>query len=381
MLNRREFSMLSVLFGSGLIPISSFSNSAKPFLILIELSGANDGLNTVIPYSNDRYYGLRPNIAIHEKELLKLDDNQALHPSLGTMMNLYNRGSLKILQNVGYPNQIQSHFRSMEVWERGGDGRLNRQNGWLVDDIQTQLNNIYDANGIYLGGTRDIFAGGNAWFLGPDFHHSIRARKKIKQIDESNSRLNLLQQLTNKRKINSEILDLISKKFVNAQKMSVRGGKVGKQLKTVCNLLSAEIIFPVFKVKHGSFDTHIRQKSVHQKLLRDLDLAITDLVYNIKRIGLWDECLIMTYSEFGRRVRENGAQGTDHGTAAPHFLIGGHVTSGVFGGIPDLEHLTNNDLRFSIDFRAVYEAVLRNHFKLDKNSFSEFKRPELLFSA
>ena len=147
-------------------------------------------------------------------------------------------------------------------------------------------------------------------------------------------------------------------------------------MRTVCNLISANVQIPVFKVTLGSFDTHVNQRNQHRNLLRELDEALTDTVAALKRIGVWDRVSIITYSEFGRRVAENGARGTDHGTAAPHFYLSGNVRGGIHGGMADLEKLKKGDLIFKTDYRSVFEFALRHHLRIEQNIFSEFRSIE-----
>ena len=141
----------------------------------------------------------------------------------------------------------------------------------------------------------------------------------------------------------------------------------------VCNLIEAGVNIPVFKVALGSFDTHESQFWRHRDLLRDLDESLSDTCKALKKIGVWENTIIMTYSEFGRRAKENGSRGTDHGMAAPHFLIGGKINGGIDGQNPDLTKLNKNNLEYSIDYRSLYEFVLRTHFNLDKNPFEKYK--------
>ena len=147
-------------------------------------------------------------------------------------------------------------------------------------------------------------------------------------------------------------------------------------MRTVCNLISANVQIPVFKVTLGSFDTHVNQRNQHRNLLLELDEALTDTVAALKRIGVWDKVAIVTYSEFGRRVAENGARGTDHGTAAPHFYLSGNVRGGIHGGMADLEKLKKGDLIFKTDYRSVFEFALRHHLRIEQNIFSGFRSIE-----
>ena len=366
---------LAVFLGVGALPAFALNGNSRRVLILIELQGANDGLNTVIPYSNDRYYSLRPNIGIEKTKVLDLNGEQGLHPSLSGVRDLYEQGAVKIFQNVGYPNQIQSHFRSIEVWERGGDGSGNGRDGWFVNAARSStLNHKYEAPGIYLGGTPDIFYGGTGYLGSVSFSDSGH-RSRDSMLEQSDDVPSMLSRISRKRQDDLEKNERISKKLKNAQRIAFGGSSLANQLGRVCELLSADVRAPVFKVSIGSFDTHAGQNNTHRKLLKALDHAISKTVATLDSLGIWDEVAIMTYSEFGRRAKENGARGTDHGTAAPHFLISKSLGSGIVGGIPDLERLKNGDLQFQIDYRAMYNYVLTKNFALAANPFDEYGLP------
>ena len=380
-MDRREFCLNAFLASAALSAprICCASGDIDGHIILVELTGANDGLNTVIPVKNDRYYSLRPEIGVNRHDVLSLDDDQGLHPSLRGIRSLYETGDLRIFQNVGYPEQIQSHFRSIEIWERGGDGRANGRKGWLVKQLAELGVERFDAPGIYLGGTGNIFAGGQH-YLGP---HSIgqilSSENQDASIDKSSVSVKnpLLASIQRSQANHNRRASSISSKLQTDKTMfRIRGKHLGGQLRTVCDLISANVQIPVFKVTLGSFDTHVNQRNQHRNLLRELDEALTDTVAALKRIGVWDKVAIMTYSEFGRRVAENGARGTDHGTAAPHFYLSGNVRGGIHGGMADLEKLKKGDLIFKTDYRSVFEFALRHHLKIDQNIFSGFRSIE-----
>ena len=377
-MNRREFCLNTIIGSAALLSNKLYANPSATdrHIILVELTGANDGLNTVVPFKNDRYYALRPEIGIQREDILALDDEQGLHPSLRGIRSLYESGDLKIFQNVGYPEQIQSHFRSIEIWERGGDGRGNGREGWLVKQLSDLRPDSFDAPGIYLGGTGNIFAGG-ASYLGP---HSIgkilssndqgASEHQVPSVPK-NSLLSSIQQSQTRH--NSRVLSISSKLRADSSSFSIRGRQLGSQLRTVCSLISAGIQIPVFKVTLGSFDTHVNQRNQHRDLLRELDEALSDTVAALKRVGVWDKVAIITYSEFGRRAAENGSRGTDHGTAAPHLFLSGDVDGGIHGGMADLERLHKGDLVFKTDYRSVFEFALRHHLKIEQNIFSDFR--------
>ena len=375
--NFNSFLFLASLFS--LYPnILKSSTLRGKSLVLIELQGANDGLNTVIPYNDPYYYKLRPNIAIKKKEILTIDENTGLHFSMEGLAKLYENGELKVIQNLGYPQPVLSHFRSIELWETGGDGFLKGRDGWLIPSLENLSKNIkLDAKAIHLDAPSGIFKGGLDGYLGPnsiDYNPSELESRDTTIPSFGNKNIGLLGELIKQRKENQENIKSMKNKL-NKSKSNFRIGRgaLGSQLSQVANLLDADVNIPVFKVSMGSFDTHIDQFWKHRKLLRELSEGISDFVQSLKRMGLWDDTLIMTYSEFGRRANENGSRGTDHGMAAPHFLLGGSIKGGIYGGELDFNKLKNNNLDFQVDYRSLYNFILTNHFNLTKNPFSKFK--------
>ena len=378
---RQSLSFFGTTSLFSLLPFSHLNAAMNSkYLILVELQGANDGLNTVIPFGDRSYYKLRPTISIPKKDILTISENVGLHFSLKGLAKIYETGELKIVQNLGYPNPVLSHFRSIELWETGGDGKTKGRNGWLNDSlnvIENQSN--LDGKAIYLDQSGDVFRGGLDGFYGPNsigFEAAeLEARDQTVPVPEN---FGLLADLIQGRKQNSEKLKQIQSKLSGANRFSSLGrGNLGAQLSKVCNILAKGINIPVLKVAIGSFDTHSEQFWRHRDLLRELDESLSDAARALRDIGIWDDTIIMTYSEFGRRAAENGSRGTDHGMAAPHFLMGGKLKGGFVGQLPNLGRLRNNNLEFEIDYRTVYEMVLREHFGLNDNPFKKFKNKDL----
>ena len=377
--SRREFLSLAgytFLFSS--FPSITRASTKKRILILVELQGANDGLNTVIPLNQDYYYRLRPTIGIEKNRILNISKENGLHYSLKNIAKNYENGNVKIIQNLGYPHPVLSHFRSIDIWETGGDGKKQFRNGWLVDSLNKYSKKIgLDAKAMFLDNSNSIFRGGLDGFIGPNAiglePEEIEVRDTIVPVDDRKN-FGLLNEILNKRKQNSDLLkNLISKFSKVKNRYSFGGGQLGAQLSNVCNLIASNIYIPVYKVALGSFDTHNNQQNTHRRLLRDLDKSLSSTINALKEIGVWKETLIMTYSEFGRRANENGSRGTDHGMAAPHFILGGNIKGGIVGEYNDLSKLWNNNINYKIDYRSLYEFVLREHFNLKNNPFSKFE--------
>ena len=386
-MQRRDF-----LAGIGLglsIPLAPWSlaqasRSSSRRLILVELSGANDGLNTVVPFGDDRYYSLRPSIGLERSDLITLNDWQGLHSELAPLMTSWNDGDLAIVQGLGYPGQNRSHFKSIALWETGGDGSGAGRTGWLTDDILSLGNTNFDAHGISLDGGMGVFSSGDGTWISLTSLHLLRSLSASTNTFEFSGSTNgnpALGLLLDRANSLDTAMANISAKMANVQttrNFSIQGRDLGRQLGIALQLIAHEIDTPVLKVQLSGFDTHEYQRGNHEDLLNDLAQALAGLRRGLKSIGQWDNTLVMTYSEFGRRAEENQSEGTDHGTAAPHFVMGGRVNGGLWGDHPDLGQLDDGDMRYTMDYRTLYDAVLANWFRLSDNRFSDKRDNRLI---
>jgi len=356
------------------------TKSVSKFLILVELQGANDGLNTVVPYGSNLYRSLRPSLAIETKELLKLDNYIGLHPSLHNIAKLYETGDCKIVQGLGYPHPNLSHFRSIELWERGGDGNSSSGKGWLIEPLEVLARDLsFDAKAMFLDGAGDIFAGNkNGYLSSSDLELMISTDIQEDSTQISGSSNPLISELIQSRDKNRDILNGLKKKLKDVEGHQLLGGDFQRQMEIIYTLIERGLNIPVFKVSLSGFDTHGSQYWIHKNLLKELDSGIGHLVRKLKQLGVWNDTIIMTYSEFGRRAKENGSEGTDHGMAAPHFVLGGGIKGGIYGEYPQLGKLESNNLMFSMDYRSVYNFVLSEHFGLKKNPFSHYSYSEMV---
>ena len=353
--------------------LSLASKTNSKFLILVELDGANDGLNTVVPYGSKLYKKLRAQLAIEDKDILKLDNFVGLNPSLKQIARLYEQGECKVVQGLGYPHPNLSHFRSIELWERGGDGKSNGKSGWLIEPLEVLSKDLsLDAKAMFLDNAGNIFSGGLNGYLSFQDLKLISATDvtptETKSLKSDNP---LIGELIQSRDENRELLAGLKSKLGRFNG-STNSSDIRSQMKTVCDLIGRGLNIPVFKVSIGSFDTHESQFWTHKHLLEQLDRAIGQTATDLKRMGVWDETIIMTYSEFGRRAKENGSEGTDHGMAAPHFVIGGGIQGGIYGDYPQLDQLEKDNLIYSMDYRSVYNFVLSEHFGLTDNPFKTY---------
>lgn len=348
-------------------------------LILIELSGANDGLNTVIPASDPRYEELRPTIGIERNRRATLDADFALNQAMRSMMSGWDRGEMAIVHGLGYPGANRSHFKSIAIWETGGDGNRSGRQGWLTEDIEGLVGaDMIDAHGISLGGGMGVFTSPSGMWM------TMTSAKQFQNADPLKLAANAteneaLSLLMDRAHTLDGAMQSVSAKMrrMRSRNYNIDGGEIGSQLGHIASLIDAGVDTPVFKAQISGFDTHENQTWRHRSLLEDLSQSISGLRRALKRMDQWDNTLIMTYSEFGRRAHENESNGTDHGTAAPHFLLGGAVAGGLYGQHPDLNKLQDGDMEFTMDYRALYQAVLGDWFAVQPNRFSSFKDDRL----
>ena len=384
-MNRRE--LITAILAGMSIPLAPLELAAASTrngrrLILVELSGANDGLNTLVPIKDERYRELRPKIGLLKHEVFDLGQGLALHSAMEPLDAAWQAGDMAVLQGLGYPGQNRSHFKSIAIWETGGDGNKSGKTGWLTEDIEGVAGaEQLDAHGISLDGGMGVFTSpSGVWLSMTSMAQFSNLRTKvetIKTVDSKNPALSLV--LDRGRALDASMRS-ISKKIGNSRyqsPMRINAGDFGKQVSMAASLIDAGIDAPVLKLKINGFDTHENQAWRHRALLRNLAKGLSGLRKALKRSGHWEDTLVMTYSEFGRRALENESGGTDHGTAAPHFLMSGALDGGIWGIHPDLGDINEGDVSYTMDYRVVYDRVLADWFSLDQNRFSKFRSDSL----
>lgn len=366
-------------------------------LVVLQLAGGNDGLNTVVPFENDRYYAARPRIAVAKKDVLRINDEIGLNPEAAGLKSLYDDGLMSIVQGVGYPNPNRSHFVATDIWSTG-DPTEAMHSGWIgrYFDCSCKGTDRPDPKrGIAITPEAPLAMQGNRFapvsfaspneltWRGPgargrgmDAFEELNkasgqgAAKDGAPTDESSALAYLQRAAMDARTSADEIQAAAG---AGGQARRGRGGRgrrnnaLENDLQMVRRMIRAGLETSVYYVSLGGFDTHANQPGRHNGLMRQLADALKEFVAGLKKDGLLDRVLVMTFSEFGRRVAENGSQGTDHGAAAPLFVIGGGVKPGVHGAHPSLESskLDNGDLKWTTDFRSVYAAVLNDWLKAD----------------
>ena len=388
-LNRREL-IRSIVAGMAIplapIGIASAAQRTGRRLILVELSGANDGLNTVIPINDARYFEIRPNIALSKDKVFDIGNDLALNSELRPLDPALQSGDMAVIQGLGYPGQNRSHFKSIALWETGGDGSQAGKNGWLTEDIEGMTgSDKLDAHGISLDGGMGVFLSSSGVWLSMtslnQFSSLSATTEKLASNTQANSANPALSMIMDRgNALNNSMASISSKiKRLNRHRdIRYDAGEFGRQAAMAAQLIDAGIDAPVLKIKLDGFDTHEHQIWRHPNLLRDLGRGLAGLRKSLIRSGHWESTLIMTYSEFGRRALENESEGTDHGTAAPHFMLSGAIKGGIWGVHPDLGDLVEGDMKFTMDYRSVYASILSDWFKIPLNRFSEYSNENLL---
>jgi len=358
----------------GLASASNYGN----LLILIELKGGNDGLNTVIPYADPMYASLRPTIGIKREQVVQLDDRSGLHPSLRALMPMWQAKELAIVQGMGYPQPNLSHFRSIEIWNTASRSDEYLRDGWLSRAFaEHAVPTGFDADGVIVGsaelgplagGARAVTLTNPAQFL----RDASLASANAAQV--SNPALAHVLRVENDIVKAADGLRPRQGQYV--LKTPMPQGAFGNVVKTALQVVAAAdsptgVPQPgrgvaVLRLTLNGFDTHQNQPGQQANLLRQLADGMMALRAGLTELNRWQSTMIVTYAEFGRRPRENQSSGTDHGTVAPHFVAGGRVKGGMYGDVPRLDRLDGNgNLPFAVDFRDVYATVLQRWWGLN----------------
>jgi len=367
-------------------------------LVVLQMAGGNDGINTLVPFGDDAYYRARPKIGLPANQILRISDYAGLHPQLTGIRDLYGLGNLGLIQGVGYPNPNRSHFRSTEIWQTASDAERNETEGWLGRYFDNCCKGADPTVGVAIGNqTPQAFASPNPQgvaFSNPEqfrymsdaasdpnsanmfvremntpdqevegtIHGAVSDNSggTIGMIDgagnNSGSTVEFLQRTALGAQMSSDKILAITRKTKSS--VDYPHTQLGNSLNLVSRLIAGGLPTRVYYVSQGGFDTHANQLPTHDRLMTDLNGSLSSFVKDLKAQGNFDRVLMISFSEFGRRVAENASGGTDHGAAAPLFVLGGGVKPGLFGAYPSLTNLYQGDLRFSTDFRSVYATAL-----------------------
>lgn len=381
-------------------PTSERAGARDTILVVVQLTGGNDGLNTVIPFRDDAYARARPTLRQQANQVQRVNDDIGLHPAMNAMANLLQENALGIVQGVGYPNPSQSHFRSMDIWQAGSIAR-DLPEGW----IGKALRGVPGAASFHLANTNESapLALTGAPVRVPsitsleDFQVRIEAsssqdRQRLRSVIEGAASSDLAQ-VTGQ----PSLLEFVQRTATNTYASSRRLQEIGRNyqprvpypntplgnhLRLAAQLIDGGLGARLFYTSIDGFDTHAAQALAHTNLLRTLSDAVSAFYRDLAARGHGNRVLTMTFSEFGRRVHENGSRGTDHGAAAPMFLIGGRVRSGLVGAHPNLTEADADNLRHHTDFRQVYAAILDRWLGISSRQVlgGEFQHPEIFRS-
>jgi uncharacterized protein (DUF1501 family) len=353
-------------------PLANQAGARDTILVVVQLTGGNDGLNTVIPFRDEHYRRLRPTLAQPEARIRRLNDSIGLHPSMNALADLLQDNSLCVVQGVGYPNPSQSHFRSMDIWQAGSTAeRLGE--GW----IGRALRGVPGAMSFHLARANEPapLALTGAPVRVPSITSLADFQLRVAPANNVDGRRqrSLIEQAATPAPGQPGLLDFVRRTSVNTYESSRRLQEIGRtyqprvpypntqlanHLRLAAQLIDGGLGARLFYVSIDGFDTHAAQAQAHANLLREVSDAMSAFYRDMAARGHRDRILMMTFSEFGRRARENGSQGTDHGAAAPVLLVGGRVRAGLVGDHPSLADLQAGNLRFHTDFRQVYAAIL-----------------------
>lgn len=344
---------------------------ADRILILIELKGGNDGLNTVVPYADNAYYQLRNSIAIKREEVIRIDSRVGLHPELRGLLPMWQNNELAIVQGVGYPQPNLSHFRSIEIWETASRSNEYLDDGWVARAMKAGYSGRanFTIEGVLIG-VNDLgpLAGARAVALRDPQTFVNQSRLAGPVSGSGNAALQHVLRV--EADVNRAAEGLRAEKFNFSTVFPP--GQFGSSVGATAQVLASQIGksgVPVIALTLGSFDTHQNQPGAHANLLQQLGLGMAALREALIELGLWDRTLVMSFSEFGRRPRQNNSNGTDHGTVAPHFVAGGAVRGGLYGETPDLNRLDNTqNLIYTTDFRQLYTTVARDWWGVNPES-------------
>ena len=380
-IKRKEFLQIGSLATASFMLPKFLKAFEKPMMVppgnkvvvVIQFSGGNDGLNTVIPVRNDIYYKERPRLGIAKDKAISVTDEVGLNPALEAFKSLYDDGSLGILNSVGYPNPDRSHFRSMDIWHSASASNEYVNTGWVgryLDaqckgcDKPTQAMELDDVLSLALKGEQSK----GLAFKDPKKLYNTSNGKFLKEVSANHQQgeetIDYLYKTMSETISSADYIYQQSKAHPSAE--SYPNTSLGKDLKTIASLIFSDINTKVYYVSLGSFDTHVNQEGQQKRLFTELNDAVKAFTSDLKKNNRFNDVLMMTFSEFGRRVSQNASGGTDHGTANNMFFIsGGLKQKGVLNAMPDLSDLNEGDLKHKVDFKNVYATVLNKWLGAD----------------
>lgn len=357
-------------------------------LIILQLSGGNDGLNTVIPVRNDIYYRSRPHLGIEKAKTALITEEVGLHPALAGLKGLYDDGSLGILSSVGYPNPDRSHFRSMDIWQTASDSRQFLSTGWLgryldaqcsgcekptqvleIDDVVSLALKGEQIKGMALKDPRRLYTASHENYFRDIVaaHQGAATGRSAAGVHTAEQPVDYLYKTMAETLSGADYIFEQSK--LRPSSAAYPATELGRNLHTIASLILSDINTRVYYLSLGSFDTHVNQAAQQQRLFTELNDAVSAFAADMKANHRFEDSLLVTFSEFGRRVAQNASGGTDHGTANTMFMIGGGLQQkGLINSLPDLDNLAEGDLKYQVDFKDVYATLLHKWLGADDKS-------------
>ena len=352
-------------------PLPGLPGGDDRVLLLVNLQGGNDGLNAVVPHGNPLYYQMRPSLAIAQGDVLAIDAQTGFNPKMRALKAMYDKGMVAVVQSVGYPDPDHSHFRSTEIWQTAAPDRY-EHTGWLgryLDQAQLPKENLF--NGVALAqvlpealisSTIDVPSVAQLGGYGLVSDRSAIAKHTYTELVTDNRfpfrspYLGHVAEIEDHAQRGSEELPKLLAGYKTDA--SYPATPLGRSLALAAQIVGSKLGTRVLYVQHGSFDTHVSQQATQDRLLSEFSDAVAAFYDDLAAHGNDKRVLSLTFSEFGRRIAENGSRGTDHGEASPLFMIGGGVKGGLYGDAPDLSATNMGNVRFTTDFRSVYATVL-----------------------
>lgn len=340
-------------------------------LVLVELKGGNDGLNTLVPYAEPAYHQARSGLAVARDRVLQLDEHVGLHPALEPIMESWKARDLAILQGVGYPYPNRSHFRSIEIWDTASAASQTLSEGWLAQAFagvkrpaDRRIDSVVIDNNALPATGGDLHT-----IVMQDAENFINQAKAMREMGTPQAANPALAHIMKVRAETHAASLGLAERMKGAPSPAKPYGEdfFARQLELATRILLARVPVLAVKVALGGFDTHAGQRDQHERLLGQLGRGLANLRHNLIAGDRWNDVLVMSYSEFGRRLKPNASGGTDHGAAAPHFVMGGAVRGGLHGAYPSLTDLQDGDLKHAIDFRNVFGTVARKWWGLNRD--------------
>ena len=351
-------------------------------LVVVQLSGGNDYLNTIVPYGDDEYYDFRKTVHIDQESVLPVDGTYGFNPNLGPLKRLYDEGKVAVINGIGYDNPNRSHFRSMDIWHTALPDEIGNE-GWLgrvIREIDPSGENVLTGVNFGRGLPRALGVRGvpvasvgnlETYGLFTDIEDEATRSLALRAfahmyggVQGKDPVLDFLGQTGSNALKGADILRTAPEKYSSS--IEYAANPIAQSMRSAAQVLFADLGTRVFYTQHGSFDTHSGELTSHAKLWQEVSGAIGDFYDDLKEHGREDEVVVLVFSEFGRRIKDNGS-GTDHGSGGVAFVIGSEVKGGVYGQYPSIREADQleGDLHFNNDFRSTYSTIIENWFGLD----------------